>query len=243
MRAWLRLLLRSKSFSAVAILTLGLGIGGDVAVFSIVDAALLRPLPYRDPQRLVRVMDRDTRLRGPSKLFGSYDDFQEFSRHSRTFADIAAAAWAWRGETLTGRGPARNVLAVPVSESFFHMLGVAPMLGRTFTAADLSRGCSVVLSHRFWANFLGADPRIAGQTLTLDRRSCSVLGVMPPGFSFYPPPTQLWTLLTPDFQPAPADLPVLSFGRLKPGVTPAQAQAGPTRFPAPPASWRAHKRR
>src|SRR5215469_11005465 len=113
MRYGLRLLSRSKGFAAVAFLTLALGIGANVAVFSIVDAALLRPLPYRGPQRLVQVLDRDTRLRGPSKLFGSYGDFAEFHRPSRTFQDIAAATWALRGQTLTGRGPARNVLAVP----------------------------------------------------------------------------------------------------------------------------------
>ena len=77
-------------------------------------------------------------------------------------------------------------MAVPVSDSFFRMLGVAPMIGRTFTADDPARGCSVVLSHRFWANTLGANGRIVGQTITLDRRPCTVVGVMPAGFAFYP---------------------------------------------------------
>jgi len=115
-------------------------------------------------------------------------------------------------------------MAVPVSDSFFRMLGVAPMIGRTFTADDLARGCSVVLSHRFWANTLGANGRIVGQTITLDRRPCTVLGVMPAGFAFYPGATQLWTLLAPDFRPPPTDIPMIAFGRLKPGVTAAQAQ-------------------
>ena len=219
-----RLLARSKGFAAVAIVTLGLGIGANVAVFSIVDATLLRPLPYRDPQRLVQILDRDTRSKGPSKLFGSYGDFREYKDHARSLEDVAAATWALRGQTLSGRGPARNVMAVPVSDSFFRMLGVRPMLGRTFTADDMTRGCSVVLTHAFWTNVLGGDARIVGQSLTLDRRACAVLGVMPAGFAFYPDATQLWTLLTPDFQPAAAEIPMLSFARLKPGITAAEAQ-------------------
>lgn len=225
LRYGLRLLGKSPGFAATAILTLGLGIGANVAVFSVVDATLLRPLPYRDPQRLVQITDRDLRARGPSKLFGSFNDVREYQQHARSFEDLAAATWALRGQTLTGRGPARNVLAVPVTDSFFRMLGVAPALGRTFTAGDLTHGCSVVLSHAFWSNVLGADAKIAGRTITLDRRSCTVLGVMRAGFAFYPPVTQLWTLLTPDFQPAPTDIPMLAFGRLNRGVTIAQAQA------------------
>jgi putative ABC transport system permease protein len=218
-----RLLWRSPGFAAVAILTLALGIGANVAVFSIVDATLLRPLPYRDPDRLIQVFDRDTRAKGPSKLFGSYDDYREY-RHARSLEDVAAATWALRGQALTGRGPARNVMAVPVTETFFRMLGVAPLLGRTFAAADLSRGCSVVLTHAFWTNVLSGDRGVVGRTLTLDGRACTVLGVMPAGFAFYPDATQLWTLLTPDFQPAPAEIPMLSFARLRPGVTPEQAR-------------------
>ena len=224
LRYGLRLLRRSPGFATVAILTLALGIGANVAVFSIVDATLLRPLPYRDPQRLVEVMDRLVHERGQSKLFGSYDDFQEYRRHARNFEDLAAVTWAMRGQTLTGRGPARGVMAVPVSDSFFRMLGVNPMIGRGFTAGDMARGCSVVLSHGFWTNALGGNPKLIGQTITLDRRPCTVFGVMPAGFSFYPTATELWTLLTPTFQPPPTDIPMLTFARLKPGATLAQAQ-------------------
>lgn len=224
LRYGLRLLRRSPGFAVVTILTLALGIGANVAVFSIVDATLLRPLPYRDPERLVEIMDRSVHERGPSKLFGTYADFREYQRHSRSFDDIAVATWAFREPTLTGRGPARNVMAVPASDSFFRMLGVAPMAGRTFNSDDAARGCSVVLSHRFWANVLGGNLKLVGQRLTLDRRPCTVLGVMPAGFAFYPDATQLWTLITPDFQPAPDEIPMLAFGRLKAGVTAAQAQ-------------------
>jgi predicted permease len=216
-----RLLLRSKGFAAVAILTLALGIGANVAVFSIVDATLLRPLPYRDPQRLVDILDAE---RGASKLFGSWADFQTYRQHARSFEEIAVATWAVRGQTLTGRGPARGVMAVPVSESFFRMLGAGAALGRTFTADDLARGCSVVLSHGFWENVLGGDPQQVGQTIALEHRPCTVVGVMPARFAFYPNATQLWTLLTPDFEPKPADIPMISFGRLRSGVSLAQAQ-------------------
>ena len=219
-----RLLLRSPGFSVVAILTLALGIGANVAVFSIVDATLLRPLPYRDPQRLVEVLDASTHERGASKVFGSLEDFETYRQHARSFEKTAAATWAVGGQTLSGRGPARKVMAEPVSDSFFQMLGVSPMTGRLFTADDLARGCSVVLSHSFWTNVLGSEPHIVGQTIQLDRRPCTVLGVMPAGFAFYPPAAQVWTLLTPDFEPKPPDLPMITFARLRPGVTLRQAQ-------------------
>ena len=142
LRYALRLLARSPGFTAVAVLTLALGIGANTAVFSIIEGALLRPLPYREPHRLVAVWDHSIREGNLSKIFDSYHDFEEWSRQSRTLEDVTAATWAaGLSRTMTGRGPAREVLALPVSESFFPLLGVSPELGRGFLREDLTRGC------------------------------------------------------------------------------------------------------
>jgi hypothetical protein len=111
-----------------------------------------------------------------------------------------------------------------VSENFFSMLGVPAAQGRAFEPADVSRGCSVVLSDRFWRATLSANTNILGQALDLNHRACRVLGVMPARFEFYPRATDVWMLLTSD-DPRPRDqLLVLTVARLKPGVTPGQAQ-------------------
>ncbi|MBL8178918.1 MAG: ABC transporter permease, partial [Bryobacterales bacterium] len=126
---------------------------------------------------------------------------------------------------MTGSGPARPVRAVLVDTSFFHTLGVQPALGRTFALDDEKRGCSVVLTHGFWQDKLGGNDGITGQQLTLDHRQCAVLGVMPRGFGFYPPATEMWLLLTPDFRPRREQMGVGIFARLAPGVTTDQAQS------------------
>jgi putative ABC transport system permease protein len=222
--AW-RILRKSPGFAAIVILTLAIGIGANTAVFSVVRGVILHPLPYKDPARLVEVLDASVKDPNLSKIFATYSDFEEYARHARSFEKIAFATWAGAGATLTGRGPARNVLAIPASENFFAMLGVAAARGRTFEPGDLTRGCSVVLSDGFWRNTLGGDPAIVGQSLNLSRRSCTVVGIMPATFEFYPRPTQLWTLFTPgDPRPRGRFL-VLGFARLKPGVTAAQAQS------------------
>jgi putative ABC transport system permease protein len=219
-----RLLKKSKGFTLAAVLTLALGIGANTAVFSIVRGALLRPLPYRDPNRLVDILDQSLRDKRQNRLFAIYRDFREYKQHARSFDELAAATWAVKPDILSGRGAARGVTAFPVSDSFFDLLGAQPALGRTFTAADTTRGCSVVLSNAFWTSEFNADPLIAGRTIDLDHQSCVVLGVMPKNFAFYPAAAQLWKLITPAW-PDVDNLPVVSFGRLKPDVTIAQAQA------------------
>jgi predicted permease len=220
-----RLWARTPGFTLAAALVLAVGIGANTVVFSIVDAVLLRPLPYRDPGRLVAVWNRNIRQQGPSKLFDAYADFEEYSRHATSFESIAAATWAVDAQPLSGPGPTREVLAIPVSASFFSTLGVNARLGRTFVPDDEPRGCAVVLSHTTWQNTRHGDEDIVGRSISLDHRSCTVVGVMPPEFAFYPPAAELWTLLGPDFRPARTQTMVGIFARLKPGVTPLQAQS------------------
>ena len=222
--AW-RILCKSPGFAAIVILTLAFGIGANTAVFSVVRGVILQPLPYKDPERLVDVLDASVKDPNLSKTFATYNDFAEYARHSTSFEKIAFATWATAGTTLRGRGATRNVLSVPVSEDFFATLGVSAARGRTFQASDLSHGCSVVISDRFWRDTLGSDTGIVGQSLDLNHRACTVVGVMPATFEFYPRPTLLWMLFTPD-DPRPRDrFLVIGVGRLKPGVTAAQAQA------------------
>ena len=218
--------LRRPGFTAVAVLTLGLGIGAATAVFSIVDAALLRDLPYRDPQRLTAVWITSTREQSLAKLFATYADFVEFRDHAHSFQSISAATWAKRGgSVLSGHGPARDILAFPASAGFFDTLGVHAAIGRTFVADDEGRGCSLVLAHHFWKSALGAEPAVVGTTITIDQQPCVVLGVMPERFSFYPPVTDAWMLIGPGLQADRDAMLVGIFARLKPGVTAAQAQS------------------
>lgn len=219
-----RLMQRKPGATTVAILTLGLGIGAASSVFSIVDAVLLRPLPYKDPSRLVVIWGQPARQQ--ANVFLPYSDFAEWSRSAHSFENLAAATWAFSpSRALTGRGPTRQFLAIPASASFFNTLGVPAERGRTFTAEDERRGCTVVLTHSFWNSTLGADPAIVGRSLTLDQRPCTVVGVMPASFSFYPVQTNMWILLGPDFEPPREKASVGIFARLKPGVTREQAQA------------------
>jgi predicted permease len=214
---------RTPGFSATAILTLALGIGATTAIFSVVQAVLLRPLPYRDSGRLVAVWDREVRAKGVSKLFDTYQDFENYQRNCRSFDRIAAATWATGPQVVSGRGPARNILAMPVSLGFFPLLGVSPALGRTFVNDDSKLGCAVVVAHRFWQEALGGDAKIVGETLRLNDQACNVVGVMPAGFAFYPEAASMWTLVT---KSADAEHIITGiFGHLKPGLTIQSAQS------------------
>ena len=221
----LRTIARRPGFTAVAVLTLALGIGAATAVFSIVSAVLLRPLPYKNPDRLAAIWITSTREKGLAKIFAAHADYDEFRRHARTLENVSAATWAVRlSRVLTGYGPARSVLTVPASVSFFDTLGVTAALGRTFRPDDEARGCSLVLAHSFWTSTFSADRSLIGKSIALDHTPCTVLGVMPKRFVFYPTAAQAWILLGPNFQPDQPHMLVGIFARLKPRVTLGQAQ-------------------
>jgi len=224
-RFGLRLLRNNPGFTTVAVLTLALGIGAGTTVFSVVDTVLLKALPYRDADRLVAVWVTEIGQPG-SELFAPYSDFEEFKKNNHTFEAVSALTWARAGEILTWRNSPHQVLAIPTSPEFFSMLGIPAAIGRTFGPEDIKHGCSVVLAHAFWQTELGAPKDIAGSTLVLSDKPCTVAGVMPRGFDFYPKQTSLWTLITPDskFSREPLDSAVGIFGRLKPGVSRATAE-------------------
>jgi predicted permease len=224
----LRMLARRPGLAAIVILTLALGIGANTAMFSIIHAVILRPLPYKDADRLVVVFATISGQEQNSKVFASYRDFQEWQRHSQSFEQLEACSWAaWAGQALLWQGTAHRVTTIPVSSGFFSLLGVQAVNGRTFETSDLRMGCAVVLSHGFWKNRLGESPNVVGSSLRLDDQACTVIGIMPETFEFYPRAADLWTLITPNsaFERQPLNAGIGVFGRLKGNVTRASAQA------------------
>ncbi|MGA7318476.1 MAG: ABC transporter permease [Silvibacterium sp.] len=223
----LRQLRMSPGFAVTAIFTLALGIGANTAIFSIVDAVLLRPLPYKNPDRLVVVWQTDAAHRGTGAWFDTYREFDEWQRTSKSFEQLTALSWATGGKTLLLHGKPVDMLAIPTSANFFSMLGIAPQIGRTFEAGDLHNKCTLVLSHHFWQTKLGATRNIYDEKLSIDQSPCVVVGVMPRDFSFYPTQTDGWMLITPEsqFVKKPWETMTGVFGRIRPGVSRAAAQA------------------
>ena len=227
----LRMLRKSPGFTAIAGLTLALGIGANSAIFSIVDAVLLRPLPYPDPDQLVLMFD--VPLNQPDALSGiSYRDFTELRQHNRVFSEIAGNSF--HDLTLTGVGEPAIVNTADVTPEIFPLLNAKPLAGRTLLPDDGKQGATAVavLSENLWRSRFGANAEIIGKSVTLDKRSFTVVGILPASFR-YPdgaPPQDVWISIAQDplFGPllSQPGTPVLSaIGRLKPGVSLTQAQA------------------
>jgi putative ABC transport system permease protein len=174
-----RALFHNRQATLIALVALALGIGVNTAIFSVVHAVLLSPLPYRDPDRLVTLLGEDS---NPV----SAGDFYAFRDQSHSFSDVAAAE-AWSA-SLTGGETPRQIVGLRVSDDMFAMLGVPPLRGRTFSAADVDAGRDqvVVISHSMWLREFGGLPGIIGRNITLDRAAFEVIGVMPPEFHFTP---------------------------------------------------------
>jgi len=219
-----RALRHHPGFATVAILLLALGIGANALVFSLVDRILLRPLPFRDPDRLAAIWET-TRNWDP-KVFACDRDVEAFNRQSRSFDGIAG--WQWVEYTLAGRGDPRRTLGEAVTPRFFETLGVPAAEGRTFGPADLNGAPAVVLSDAGWKSLLGGARGAVGQALTLDGRAYTVLGIMPRVFEFYPRQALFWALLTPadvERQASAKFHGMGTVGRLRRGVSMAAAEA------------------
>ncbi len=222
-----RQLLKNPGFTAVAVLTLALGIGANTAIFSVVNAVLLKPLPYPEPGQLVQL--RADWSGKPGTVIGS-TTFLEVRAQSQSLARIAAYSG---GEmTLTGAGSAERVVAGAVTADFFPLLGIQPTLGRNFTREeDTPNGPkAAILGHGLWQSRFGGDAHVLGRTITLNEQSYTVVGILPARFQ-YPEPFQLWTPLAlgetgGTFVPYGEGMFLLkAIARLKPGVTLQQAQA------------------
>lgn len=233
LRFAIRQLRKSPGFALTTILTLALGIGATTAIFSLINAVLLRPLPFPQPDRLMSVglIHTSVTKSGPPESL-SYPDFFDWRTRNRTFESLAS--YHGDNHTLTGNGTPRQLEAQTVSSEFFRLLGINPLLGRGFVAEDEKPGTHVaVLSHETWQSVFGGDPSIVGRNITLDRNTYTVIGVMPKGFEFpiQAPAPQLWTSLADDAtdkDPITAQRGahmVNLVGRLKPGISVAQANA------------------
>jgi predicted permease len=237
-RYWLRTLRKSPGFTAVAVLTLALGIGVNTALFTLFNAVALRPLPVKDPDGIVKVYRKE---RGDSSLgisgSSSSLSYPEYIAH-RDGAQSFAALTAYADASLTlGGAEAEGIRGLLVAGNYFSTLGAEMALGRAIAPEECQTpGAApvVVLSHSFWARRFGADPSLVGKTLTLNRQPFTVIGVTSPDFhgaELEPP--DVWAPLTMQVQLIPGGdyLPRHNFawlevlGRLKPGVSPAQAQA------------------
>jgi putative ABC transport system permease protein len=229
----LRQLRKSPGFAATVIATLALGIGANTTVFSIVDAVLLRPLPYHQPQRLVEVQSSDVgQVYEGSDV--SYPDFFDWRTQNHSFEQLVS--YHDSSLTLTGVERAVHLDGEVVSADLLPLLGIRPQMGRGFSAADEKQGTRVALiSHELWVSQFGADPGIVGRTLHLSGDAFTVIGVMPASFRFpvTAPKNSFWTTLAVDNDPHNPKPVTASrgthylnvMGRLKRGVTVAQADA------------------
>ena len=179
----LRMFARNPGFTAVAVLTLALGIGANTAIFSVVDAVLLKRLPYPDPARLVTIYENQQNEGEMSVAWANFVDWRD-----RISAFEAAAATRQDNFTLTGHGAAFRVPAAQVSSAFFSLLGVAPRMGRTFTETEDAPDAApvVLLTENFWRVNLGSDPNVLGKSLALDGASYTVIGVLPAELQYFP---------------------------------------------------------
>src|SRR5262245_25722853 len=218
-----RMLMKHPGFTAVAMITLSLGIGANTAIFSVVNSALLRPLPYKDSDRLFMVWERPKgtpqgrNMPSPANFIDWRDQSGAFEGMAATINQVFNLTEAGEPERLNGQR---------VSADLFKLLGVQPELGRTFSPDDDKADSRpvVILGYGFWQRRFGGDPNIVGKTLRLDGRACEVVGVMP---QFYNRRFELWAPTA--FSPAEAnkrhDHYINVIVRLKPGVSQEQAQA------------------
>jgi putative ABC transport system permease protein len=230
LRYAIRQMLKSPGFAAVAIVTLALGIGANTAVFSVIDAVMLRPLPYDQPQRLIDAQSVNTQNPQPSAI--SYPDFFDWRAQNRTLEHLVS--YHDTSFTLTGTAEPALVDALATSWDLLPALGVNPELGRGFNADEEKRGSHVALiSHALWASRFGADKSVLGRTVNLSGELYTIIGVMPASFRFPAdePRTGIWTTLALDDDPNDVHPAVTNrgshflnvIGRLRPGVTVQQA--------------------
>jgi len=248
LRFGVRMLLKQPGFTLIAILTLALGIGANTAIFSVVNAVLLRALPYPEPGRLVRFWESNPG-RDWLEFGASAPNFADWRKQQSVYEQLAA--YEFNTFNFTGSGEPERVAAVSVTANFFSVLGVAPAHGRNFLPEEEQSGRNrvAILSDGLWQRRFGADPNLIGHQIQLNGESYTVVGVMPPRFQLTQG-TELWAPLTldPAVQPRRADRSIRNLsviGRLKPGVGLAQAQAAidtiarqlEQQYPASNAGW------
>src|SRR5207249_8165031 len=223
-----RQLLKNPGFTAVAVLTLALGIGANTAIFSFVCAILLRPLPYKDADRMVTVYE-NYRGKGWLKNAVAALLLDVWRKQSTVFEGLGARSWSSVSLTLTGQGSPEILTGARVSANVFGLLGVRPSLGRDFLPEEeiFGKHHVVLLSHEFWQRRFGADTNLIGQSITLNSEPKTVIGIMPPRAHFPQGDIQAWLPLA--FEPWELQYRhahnYLVLGKLKPGMSVSQADA------------------
>jgi putative ABC transport system permease protein len=227
-----RRLARSPGFTLIAVAALALGIGANTAIFSVTNAVLLQPLPFREQARLVWVWERDLRTDRPRSSVSPVS-LTAFRDETGVFEGIGSSYDEMYN--LTGAGEPETIIAYRFSHNFFAVLGTPPLLGRTFLPEEDQPGHDrvVVLSHKLWTRHFDADPGVVGRSITLDGNSYTVVGVMPPGFQ-HPVMAELWTpiALTPEQAATPEPRFLRLVARLRPGVSLREAQTAVDRVSA-----------
>jgi putative ABC transport system permease protein len=248
LRYGLRMLGRSPGLTVSAILTLALGIGANTSIFSVVDAVVLRPLPYPGAGTLVSVHQSWASSPGAHDVL-STDDVVALREGARALGPVAAYFSPVGGFAITGLGDPERVYGTAATEDLFDVLGVRPILGRGFVAEDGKPGAApvVVLSHALWQRRFGGDPAIIGRSIGVNDRSHTIVGVMPQGFGFpYPRVADLWPIFRPERSDSRPPFYVRTVARLRPGVDPAEIRDElqaitahiQARFPESPSDWR-----
>jgi putative ABC transport system permease protein len=224
LRYALRSLWKSPGFAIVATATLAIGIGANTAIFSIIETVLLRPLPYHNPEQLLRLYETES---APGTYPFAGPDFLDWKTQNSTFQDMALFNWP-QDMNLSGKGEPDHVLALPTEANFFSLLGVTPLLGRCFAPGEDQPGKDqvAILSYGLWKSHYAGDPHILGQTLSLNSKKYTVIGVAPATFR-YPSRAQLWIPLDMDSKSlgTRGSHWASAIGRFKPGVTLQKAQA------------------
>jgi len=225
LRYGVRVLLKRPGFTFLSVLTLAIGIGVNTAIFSIVNAALLRPLPYADPDRLVRIWETHTAT-DLSEMEASYANYVDWIEQNTVFEGLAG--YDAINVTLLGRGIPERISGTRVAASFFSVLGVQPFLGRGYEPEDehLSSSPVALISYDFWQRYFGGEIAAVGQTVNLSNQLYTVIGVLPPDFRFAPNPSQVWVPLKVSDNAIQRNHHWLStIARLKPGVSLSRGQA------------------
>ena len=229
----LRMLRKSPSFTAVAAITLALGIGANTAIFSVINGVLIRSLPFPNANELVWIANSFDEAGLSGRTHTSFD-YRDFRERSRTISGMAAynAFFPYHSYNLTGRGDPERPIGVDVTCNFFPVLGVVPLVGRNFVQDECVRNgrMAVILSNKYWKTRFASDPRIVGQSLTINGQSLAVVGVMPPSFDFasvFVPGAKV-DLILPRYIDKDTDShgnEVSILGRLRPGATLGAAQS------------------
>lgn len=232
LRYTFRSLRRDRGFAFIAIVILALGIGANIAVFSVVNTLVLRPLPFPHAEQLVWFAGNHGQG-GLSGVTYNVSSYEEYAKHARSFQEVTCyqAFWGSTEYNMTGHGDPKHVQAVMVANNFFHMMGVNPLLGRTFRPEEHAKGAALVsmLTYAFWQREFGGDPNVVGRTIEMNNKAVTIIGVLPQSFDFA-------SVFSPGlrvdfFIPAYMDEirnwgnTVAIVARLKPGVTLGQAQA------------------